>query len=163
VKPFDFASLWRPELSPWEVSLRAAIIYLFIQLLFRVAGRKELGRWGLPEVALLFLVTTASRMSVVADDPSLTSAMVALVTIVALDRLLSYLSFRSARLADLLEGPVRQLVRDGELQRDALRRTQISEDELLAKLREKGKTRLDQVKDAFFERSGTVTFVFREG
>jgi uncharacterized membrane protein YcaP (DUF421 family) len=162
VKPFDFAALWKPELSPLEVMFRAAAVYVFIQVLFRVVGRKELARWGASDIVLLFLVATAARKSIVADDASLTTAMIGLATIVALDRLLSLLSARSRRAADLLEGPVRQLVRDGELQRDVMRKTRISEDELLAHVREKGKESLDAVKDAFLERSGKVTLVLRE-
>jgi uncharacterized membrane protein YcaP (DUF421 family) len=162
VKPFDLASMWTPELTPWEVAFRAAVMYGFIQVLFRLAGRKELGRWGIPEVALLFLVTTASRMSIVADDQSLTSAMVALGTIVALDRLVSVLAYRSEKAADAFEGPVRQLVRGGELQRDELRATRISEAELLSRVREKGRESLADVEHAYFERSGNVSIIFRE-
>jgi uncharacterized membrane protein YcaP (DUF421 family) len=155
--------MWSPELPPHEVALRAAVIYVFVQLLFRLAGRKELGRWGPSDVALLFLITTAARQSIVGDDPSLTSAMVGLATLVGLDWLLSFLASRSRRAADLLEGPVRQLVRDGELQRDVMRRTRITEDQLLAHVRDKGKESLRDVKDAFLERSGKVTIVLRDG
>jgi uncharacterized membrane protein YcaP (DUF421 family) len=161
VRPFDLARLWKPDLPPWEVALRAAIVYAFVQLVFRAAGRKELGRWGVPEVALLFLVTTSTRMSIVADDESLTSAMVALTTIVVLDRILSSLASRSRRAADLIEGPVRRLVRNGELVHEELARARLSEDELLARVREQGRERLEDVKDAFLERSGKVTIVFR--
>jgi uncharacterized membrane protein YcaP (DUF421 family) len=41
VKSFDFISLWSPELSPLEVFFRATAVYVFIQLLFRLVGRKE--------------------------------------------------------------------------------------------------------------------------
>jgi uncharacterized membrane protein YcaP (DUF421 family) len=161
VSTSDFAALWTPELSPLEVIVRASIIYFFVQLLFRVAGRKELGRWGPSDIVLLFLITTAARMSIVADDSSLTTAMVALATIVGLDWAVSLLTARSRRAADLLEGPVRQLVRDGELQREVMRRTRISEDELLAHVRAAGKETLADLKDAFLERSGKITVVLR--
>jgi uncharacterized membrane protein YcaP (DUF421 family) len=162
VKSFDFAALWSPELPPQEVIFRAAFVYLFIQVLFRLAGRKELARWGASDIVLLFLIATAARKSIVADDASLTTAAIALATIVGLDTLLSAVTARSPRIADLVEGPVRQLVRDGALQRDVMRKTRISEDELLARAREKGKESLAEVKDAFLERSGKITIVPRE-
>lgn len=161
MRAFDFGRLWTPELHPAEVVLRAAIIYLFAQLVFRVAGRKALQRWGMPEVALLFLVTTALRGSIVADDPSLTTAMIALVTIVALDRLLTTLAFRWRTCADVLEGPVLHLVRDGVVDHGALARARVAEHELLSRVRARGHQRLDEIKDAWFERSGEVTIVFR--
>jgi uncharacterized membrane protein YcaP (DUF421 family) len=158
----DLHAMWTPELAPLEVVIRATIIYAFVQVLFRLVGRKELGRWGPSDVVLLFLITTAARTSIVADDSSLTTAMIGLATIIGLDWAMSFLTSRSRRAADVLEGPVRRLVRDGELQHDVLRKTRITEDELLAHVREKGRESLADVKDAFLERSGKVTVVLRE-
>jgi uncharacterized membrane protein YcaP (DUF421 family) len=155
--------MWRPELAPAEVMVRAAIIYAFVQLLFRAVGRKEIGRWGLPEVALLFLVTTSVRTSIVGDDASLTSAMIGLSTIVGLDRCVSTLAARSRRAANVLEGPVRQLVRDGAPQEAVMRRTRVSQDDLLARAREQGRGTLHGLADAYLERSGRITLVFRGG
>jgi uncharacterized membrane protein YcaP (DUF421 family) len=162
MKPFDFARMWIPEWSPLEVAVRAAIIYLFVQILFRLAGRKELARYSTSDVALLFLVSTAARKSIVGEDSSLTAAMVALATIVGLDVLFSWLSFRSRRVADVVEGPPRKLVHGGRVDEEELRRTRISRDELVAHLRGHGRTRLEDVEEAYLERSGKITFVFRE-
>lgn len=162
MRTLDLASLWVPKISPGEVILRAVIMYVFIQILFRFVGRKEFGRWGASDVVLLFLVTTAVRKSIVADDASVTTAMLALTTIVALEWALSLITARSRRAANLLQGPVRQLVRDGTVQRAVMRKTRISEDELLSRIREKGKESLRDVKDAFLERSGKITIVLRD-
>lgn len=159
MKPFDFRALWTPAWSPWEVMTRAAIIYLFVQLLFRLAGRKEFSRWGPSDIVLLFLVTTAARETIVGDDRSLTSAIVGLTTLVAIDWVLSLVTSRSRRAADLLEGRARQLVRDGALQRREMRRARISEGELLSSVRQLGRASLAEVKDAFLERSGRITVV----
>jgi uncharacterized membrane protein YcaP (DUF421 family) len=162
VGAIDLETMWKPELSPLEVVLRASIIYAFLIVLLRVVGRKELGRWGAPDVVLLFLISVAARQTIVGEDRSLTTAMVALGTLLGLDWALSAITARSSWLADLLEGKVRQLVRDGELQRDVMRRTRISEDELLEQVRRAGKETLADLKDAFLERSGKITVVLRE-
>jgi uncharacterized membrane protein YcaP (DUF421 family) len=162
VRTFDLARIWSPELNPLEVILRAAAVYLLVQLVFRAAGRKALQRWGPPEIVLLFLVTTAVRKSIVADDESVTTAMIALVTIVGLDRVVTTLTARWRRAADLIEGPVLRLARDGALDRAAMARARLGEHELLARVREKGHERLDEIRDAWFERSGEVTIVFRK-
>jgi uncharacterized membrane protein YcaP (DUF421 family) len=161
VRTFDLARIWSPELNPLEVVFRAATIYLFVQLAFRVAGRKALQRWGLPEIVLLFLVTTAVRKAIVADDESLTTAMIALATIAGLDRIVTTVAARWCKAADVLEGPVLRLVRDGALDRAAMARARLGEHELLSRVRARGRERLDEIRDAWFERSGEVTIVFR--
>ncbi len=155
----DWPALFKPELAPWEVAGRAALIYVSVQALLRVLGRKELGRWGVPDVVLLFLVGTSVRTTIVGRDTSLTSAVVGLTTIALLDWVQSLVTSRSERWADVLEGPVRRLVRNGELQRDVLRSRRVSEGELLAHVRERGGERLSDIKDAFLERSGKVTVI----
>jgi uncharacterized membrane protein YcaP (DUF421 family) len=158
----DWQQLWSPQIALLEVVLRASIIYLFIQLLLRVMGRKELGRYSTFDATLLFLITTAARTSIVADDTSVTSALVGLATIVGWNWLFSYLAFRSETFATIVEGPVRRLIVNGELQLGALHRARISHRELLANLRQHGHESLERVRDAYLERSGTITFVMRE-
>lgn len=161
MRAFDFGRLWALDVHPGEVVLRAAIVYLSTHVVFRIAGRKAIGRWGMAEVVLLFLVTIALRKSIVVDDESITAAMIALVTIVALDRILTTVTYRWSRAADVIEGPVRQLVRDGVIDRAAMSRARIADHELLSRVRAHGHERLDEIKDAWFERSGDVTIVFR--
>lgn len=162
MKPIDWGSMWKPQLNPGEVALRAAIVYACAHVLLRLAGRKTVARWGLPEIVLLFLLTVATRMSIVGNDRSITSAVIALATIAALDRLLNAIVIRSRAAANAAEGQVLQVVRDGVVDRAALRHAHLSEDELLARVRARGRERIEDVKDAFFERSGTVTVTFRD-
>lgn len=153
--------MWQPTWSPLEVALRAALVYLFVIAVFRVAGRKELGRLSTFDVALVFLVTVALRRTMTGDDTSLTNAFIALATLVGLDRGLSWLAWRSHRLADWLEGPARLLVEDGKLRPRELRRTRVSEDDLRAGLRQHGHEKLEDVRRAYLERDGKLSFVLR--
>ncbi len=162
MRSFDWVSLWTPKLPPWEVGLRAAIIYGFIQLLLRLAGRKGLGRYSTQDIVMLFLIGTAARMSIVADDESLTSAFVGLATLFGMDRLLDFLVFRYRWVRQLIEGPPRLLVEDGQVVERELRRTRITRDELLTNLRGKGKEDLAEVERAYMEPDGNITFLFRE-
>ena len=162
MRDFDWHGMWHPTWPPGEVALRAGLIYLFILILFRLIGRKELSRYSGFNVAVLFLISVATRQTILGDDTSLTNAMVALGTIFGLDYLLSVLVFRSRGLADILEGPVRQLVKDGVPNPRQLVHCRISREELEAELRRYGRSSLDEVEAAYLERSGRITFTFRE-
>jgi uncharacterized membrane protein YcaP (DUF421 family) len=152
--------MWAPVWSPWEVILRTTVVYVVVQVLFRNIGSKELGRYATHQLAMVVLITVAARQAIVGPDASLTSAIIGLTTLAVLEWLLSYLSFRSQRFAKWVEGPVYQLIRNGRLQDMILRRTRISREDIFAQLRERGLDTLDEVKDAFLERSGKITFVF---
>ena len=159
MRAFSWSAMWQPTWPPWEVALRAAILYCFVQLVFRLVGRKELGRYSTSDIVVLFLFTVAVRKAIVGDDSSLTNAFVGLATIVGLDWLLRIVTFRSRRAANVLEGPVRQIIRGGELVEEELARNRISRDQLLALLRLRGHASLEEVRDAFLERSGRISFI----
>ncbi|HEX8441780.1 DUF421 domain-containing protein [Archangium sp.] len=163
MNPIDWHAIWVPQLHPVEVIFRVSMVFLFAQLVLRAIGRKEMGRYATFDLALLFLLTVCLRRTMVGDDDSLTTGFLALVTLGAWDRLFSWLSFRDGRAARVLEGHPRELVRDGELVHENLRKTHISRSELLSQLRTHGRDDLAEVRAAYLEPSGKVTFLFREG
>lgn len=162
MRAFDWHAIWLPTWSPWEVVLRASVVYAFTVAIFRVIGRKELSRYATHDVVLLFLIATAARQSMVGTDTSVTSGLLALATIAAWDTLLSYVAFRSRRAAGVVDGKLRRLIRDGRVQDDEIKHVRISRDELVALLRRHGHENLGRVRDAYMERSGRVTFVMAD-
>jgi uncharacterized membrane protein YcaP (DUF421 family) len=162
MKPIDWQSIWVPELHPLEVIFRVSMVFLFSQLVLRAIGRKELGRYSTFDLALLFLLTVCLRRTLVGDDDSLTTGFIALATLGAWDRFFSWLSFRDRRAARVLEGRPLELVHEGELVHDNLRKSRISRSELLSQLRSQGRDDLRAVRAAFLEPNGRMTFLFRE-
>ncbi|WP_426752735.1 DUF421 domain-containing protein [Myxococcus sp. Y35] len=162
MKPIDWHGLWVPDLHPLEVIIRVSLVFLFVQFVLRLIGRKELGRYASFDLALLFLLTVCLRMTIVANDDSLTTGFIALATMGAWDRFFSWLAFRSRRAAGVLEGQPMELIREGSLLHGNLRKSRISRNELLSQLRAHGRNDLHAVHAAFLEPNGKVTFLFRE-
>lgn len=159
----SWTNLWRPQLDPLETVLRAVFVYAFAQLVLRAVGRKELGRYSTYDVVLLFLLTTALRQTLVAEDTSLITGFLSLATLGLMDWLSSYLSFRSTRIANLLQGSVRELVLDGKLNEKAMRRVRMSRDQLMSALRAHGEESLERVRSAYLEPNGKLSFLFKKG
>lgn len=162
MRAFSWKAVWTPDLPPLEVVVRAAIIYLCLITLFRIVPRKELARFSTSDVIVVLLVTTTVRRSIVAGDSSMTSALIGLSTILALDQFLNYLARSSPWWSDLIRGHRVLLVKDGELLEDNLARARITHDELFSRLRATGTDDISQVTRAMLERDGKVTFLFRE-
>src|SRR5690349_3137095 len=101
---WNWREIWLPSMAPSEVAFRAAVVYLFVWLLFRISHRKELTRYSVFDIAVLLLITVAARTTILGNDSSLTSGGIALVVILSINELFSYLSYRSDRLATVLEG-----------------------------------------------------------
>ncbi len=72
MRPFDWAELWKPGLSPFEIVFRAVVVYLAALFLFRIVGRKELARYSPFDFLLILLASQALRQTLDASDKSLT-------------------------------------------------------------------------------------------
>src|SRR3954453_20773043 len=98
-----------------DIALRAAVVFFFIFLLTRVVGRRELS--SLEPFDLILLVVTGDliQQGVTQSDYSVTGAVTAITTIAALTVFVSYASFRSKRLQNVLDGQPIVLVMDGKV------------------------------------------------
>lgn len=161
MRPFNWHEIWAPKWPPVEVIFRTLIVYLFVQILFRLSGRKEWTGYSAFNATVLFLIAVALRTTILGDDYSITSGLIAISTLISIDWCFSYFSFRSEKAANLLQGKIVYLVRAGELQKNSMRKAKISKSRLLAEIRLKGHKSIDDVQEACLERSGQISFIFK--
>lgn len=50
------SSLWLPEVSIWEKILRSAVVYLFLLLAFRLAGKRQIGQLTPFDLVVLLII-----------------------------------------------------------------------------------------------------------
>ena len=117
--------MWQTEQPPLETIVRASLIYLAVHVLLRLAGRKELSRYSSFDLTVICLVTVAVRRAITVDDASVSTAILALATLIGWNMLFSWLTFRSPVAARVLKGTPLLVVQDGRPLEDALRATRI--------------------------------------
>jgi uncharacterized membrane protein YcaP (DUF421 family) len=146
-----------------DIVIRAAIIFLFVFVLTRALGRRELS--SLEPFDLILLVVTGDliQQGVTQSDYSLTGALLAITTIGLLTVALSFLSFRVRRLRPLLEGEPLVLLEDGRPIQANLRRQRISLEEIQAEARLAQIPDLTEVRWAVLETDGKISFIKGEG
>jgi len=142
-----------------DIVIRAAIIFLFVFVLTRLLGRRELN--SLEPFDLILLVVTGDlvQQGVTQNDESLTGALLAISTIGLLTVLLSWLSFRFKRMRPILNGEPLVLVEDGEVIEPNLRRQRLTREEIGAEARLEGISSIEDVRWAILENNGRISFV----
>ena len=144
-----------------EIVIRAAVMFVFLMVLLRLIGRREIGEMEPADLVLLVVVGDLVQQSITQDDSSLTGAVLAVGTIAVLTVGTSYLSFRVRRARPLLEGEPVVLISDGRILEDNLRRERISHEELASQARLQQIGRLADVRWAVLETSGQISFIPR--
>jgi uncharacterized membrane protein YcaP (DUF421 family) len=142
-----------------DIVLRGTVIFVFLYVLMRVIGRRELSSLEPFDLILLIVVGDAVQQGLTQDDYSLTGAFLAIGTIAILQLGISYTNFRFPRMRPLLEGEPIVIVQDGKLVDRNVRRERLTIDDVLAAARQQNIARLEEVEWAVMETSGAISFI----
>jgi uncharacterized membrane protein YcaP (DUF421 family) len=142
-----------------DIAIRAIALYLFIYLLTRVTGRRELSSLEPFDLVLLIVLGDAVQQGLTQDDYTVTGAVIAVATIASLQVGTSFLSFRFRWARRVLDGDPIVIVQDGQVIEQNLRRERITADEVAAQARAQQIGSLEDVQWAVFEPSGAISFI----
>ena len=146
-----------------EIVIRTVIIFVFVLLLTRAIGRKELSELTAFELILLVTIGDLIQQGVTQEDQSLTGAILAVGTIGLLIVCLSYASFRWRGLRRFVRGLAVVVVRDGRPLEEAMRIERLTIDDVIEGAREQGIDDLGKVKLAVLEPDGKFSFIQSDG
>ena len=144
-----------------DLAVRAVIAFLFVFLLTRVIGRRELSSLQPFDLILLIMIGDLVQQGVTQNDFSVTGALIVGSTIALMTVLVSYLSFRFPRLRPALDGEPVIVVEDGKPLERNLRRNRITLEELASAARQSEHESLADVKWAVLETTGRISFIPR--
>jgi uncharacterized membrane protein YcaP (DUF421 family) len=146
-----------------EIILRTAIVYLFLVLILRVTGKREVGQMSILELIVILIISDAVQNSMVGDNVSLWGGLVAVVTLFVADNLLKLATDKSRRLRKAVEGEPRLLVRDGRILTKALKDEGVDVEDVRAAARGVGIARLEDVRLAVLETDGSISVIPMDG
>ena len=115
--------MWTLSLPWWEFVLRAAIVYVFLLILLRLTGKRQVAQITPFDLVLLLVLSNAVQNSMNGGDNSALGEMISAVTLIVLNYLVAYATQRSRRIEILIEGRPEVLARDGKLYWDVMRRS----------------------------------------
>lgn len=142
----------------WVVAAKAVLLYATALAGLRFGTRRTLAQMS------PFDFITAVAMGAIIGRTSTSSATsyaagaVAVVTLLAVHRLVSLLRYRPAILR-VTDPPIRVLAADGRISRRQLRICGLTDDDLQAALRQQGLRDLDEARLVLYERAGAITVV----
>ena len=145
----------------WEFVVRALVVYAFLLVFLRVTGRRQVGQYAPFDLVLLLILSNAVQNSMNAGDNSLTGGLISATVLVTLNWLLNFVTFRSKKLADLVEGRSQLLIHNGVVYEDVLVAAKITRHELNAALRGGGYLSVEDVHTAVLETNGSISFTPR--
>jgi uncharacterized membrane protein YcaP (DUF421 family) len=142
-----------------DIVVRAGIAFIFVFLLTRVVGRRELSSLEPFDLVLLIVLGDLIQQGVTQSDYSVTGLILAATTIALLQIAVSYVSFRFRRVRPILDGEPMVLIEDGRVLERNLKRERLTREELAEGARLSQIDSLDKVRWAVLETSGQISFI----
>lgn len=142
-----------------DIVIRAVFAFLFLIIVTRVIGRRELSSLEPFDLILLIVLGDLIQQGVTQSDYSFTGLVLAGGTFSLLTVAVSYLVFRFRRLRPVFEAEPLILVEDGKVIEKNLRKERITPEEVAGEARLQQITSLEDVQWALLESGGRISFI----
>jgi uncharacterized membrane protein YcaP (DUF421 family) len=156
------ATIWSDLLLPGvpiaEKIIRTILVYAFLLIGLRLAGKRELTQLNPFDLVVLLLLSNTVQNAIIGNDNSLLGGLLGAATLLVLNGVLVRVLFHYGEL-DKIEGKPDVLVRNGRILRHRLERELITLAELESAARRQGIESLAHIKECRLETGGALTFI----
>ena len=139
------------------LALRAVVVFAFLLVALRIAGRRELAQMTSFDLILLLVISNAVQNSINAGDTSLTGGLVSAAVLIGVNWTIGWAVWRWRGVERLLQGSPLRIVTDGKVHLGALRMERLTLAELRSALRKQGIASIADCKSVTLEPDGTLT------
>lgn len=147
-----------PHIAWWQMSIRAAIIFVYAILLYRLAPRRSFSNLSAQDIVLTVILGSSLSRALTGNAP-LIPTLVATGLVVALYVGVTAIAPHSQIVSRLVKGRPITLVREGKVDWPAFRSAQFGENDITELLRLNGLRELSEVDEAHLERNGQVSVI----
>ncbi|QPD04547.1 MAG: hypothetical protein Nkreftii_002321 [Candidatus Nitrospira kreftii] len=143
--------------------IRSAAVYVALLVFLRLAGRRTLIQMTSFDFVLLLIIGEATQNALLQNDSSVTNAVLVVLTLISLDIAFSYIKQRVPIVARWIDGVPMIIVWDGRPLTDLMVKARVSVVDVLTAAREsQGLERMEQIKYAVLETTGSISIIPRD-
>jgi uncharacterized membrane protein YcaP (DUF421 family) len=142
-----------------EKILRPLVVYFFLIIALRLAGKRELAQLNPFDLVVLLTLSNAVQNAIIGEDNSVTGGLIGASTLLVVNYFVVRFLYGHQTLDQLIEGEADVLMEDGQLQVDRLRNEMITLPELEAAAHRQGFASLEDVDRIVLESGGTLSFI----
>jgi uncharacterized membrane protein YcaP (DUF421 family) len=148
---------------PWiEKIVRPIIIYLFLVVSLRLAGKRELAQLNPFDLVVLLTLSNTVQNAIIGDDNSITGGIIGAISLLATNYIVVRLIYQNQSIEKVAEGEPDPLIDSGQINQTRLDQELITVPELEAAAQKQGIMSLGEVDRAVLEPSGAIIFVSKK-
>lgn len=146
------------DLPWWELIARGAIVYCALLLMMRLSGRRTVGQFTPFDLLVVMLLSESVSNSMTGGDETLFGGLIIAATLVSLTVLFAFITSRSRKIEEIVEGSPVLIGRDGVFFDKVMKSCRLSDGDVEEALREADCPR-PEMKCAFLEANGRISIL----
>lgn len=139
--------------------LRTVFIYFVVYLVLRLMGKREIGKLSVFDLVISIMVAEIAVIVIEDTKKKLLEGLLPLATLVLLQIIFAYLAMKSEKLRRIIDGKPTILIRNGKLNRKAMKKQKYNLDDLLLQLRMNDVINVKDVEFAILETNGSLSVI----
>ncbi len=141
----------------WIAFLRTLLMYFIVLVVLRLMGKREIGKLSLFDLVVSIMMAEIAVMVIEDTKIPLIKGIVPIITLMLTQIILSYITLKSKKVRDLVEGEPAVLIANGKIRDIEMAKQRYTIDDLVTQLREKNINRIADVEFAILETSGKLS------
>jgi hypothetical protein len=143
----------------WQImSIRGILAFLFAILLIKIGGKRIFGKQTSIDIIIGITMGAILGKAVTGSAPFI-PGLITCTVMSLMHRLLAIASFYSPLIGKIIKGEENLLVENGILNMTEMKRTNLTEKDILEAMRIQGVDDIKKIKKAFLERSGEISII----
>ena len=144
----------------FEIGLRTFVMYIIILVGLRLLGKRGVKQLSIFELVVIISLGSAAGDPMFYKEVGIMVPIIIFTVIVGCYRFTTYLTAKSTKIDDLVEGKCTYLIKDGEFSIDNFEKEGLAHDEFFSELRQYSVSHLGQVETVILETSGNLSVFF---
>jgi len=142
-----------------EKILRPIIVYIFLVVMLRLSGKRELVQLNPFDLVVLLTLSNTVQNAIIGDDNSVSGGLLGATSLLMINYLVVRFLYKHKTLDRIVEGRADILMEGGRIDTERLKKELITMAQLEAAARKQGFGSLTEVDQCILEPGGTLTFI----
>ncbi len=139
------------------IIIRTIILYFTLIVSMRFMGKRQIGEVQISEFIITIMLSEIAATPILDQSVPLLHAITAIVLLLSIELLVSFLLIKSNPLKRLICGTPSILIQRGQLIQKELKKNRVDIEELFSELRQKGYSTLSEINYAILEENGQLS------
>ena len=145
-----------------NVLLRTVFFYVFITIVYRFMGKREVGELSIVDLIVSILIAELAAISIENYKASIFFSLLSISAVVIIQILVSKISLKSSTLRNMVDGKPSLIINKGKVNFKEMIKQRYNLEDLMTQLRAREVRSLDEVDYAILETSGKLSVFLKQ-